>query len=177
MRSTNHRSIRNARRPLRALLAVAVAGILPHAGALAAGEWKGYAGVNCLPGNSNDSVRRSATSDAALANAGTSTISVFCPVVRDVEASGSPRVLAAVVRMRNRHATASASCEFSVHNQAGNKVGTVTRVAPFGEHDLNFPAMNAPAWGSYVIRCSLPGRDPATNLQSYIINYRVDEAP
>jgi len=26
-----------------------------------------------------------------------------------------------------------------------------------------------------VLSCQLPGRDRATNLQSYIVNYRVDE--
>ena len=51
-------------------------------------DWKGYAGVNCLSSNDSANVRRSAVNQIAFANHGTSTITVFCPVVRDVSAGG-----------------------------------------------------------------------------------------
>jgi hypothetical protein len=143
----------------------------------AAGDWKGYAGVNCLSQDDAAPVRRSATNQTALSNTGTNTITVFCPIVRDVEAAGSGRVIAVAVRFRNRNPGVNGSCEFSSHDQSGYKVDTQTLVAPFGETTLSFAAQDAQAWGSYALSCQLPGRDPASGLQSYIVNYRVDEKP
>lgn len=162
---------------LAAVAVLAAAAAVPAARADVAGQdWKGYAGLNCLSQNDSGSVRRSSVSQPALANMGTSTMTVYCPVVRD-EASGGPnRVSAVAVRIRNRHATLPARCEFSSHDQDGNKVGSKSAVAPFGETTLQLGPMNAHNWGTYVLTCQLPGTDPATGLASYIVNYRVDES-
>jgi hypothetical protein len=143
----------------------------------AAGDWKGYAGVNCLSQDDAAAVRRSAVNQTALPNTGTGTVTVFCPIVRDVEAEGQGRVIAVAVRFRNRNPGVTGSCEFSTHDQSGYKSDTQTLAAPFGETTLSFGPLDAPAWGSYVLTCQLPGRDPASGLQSYIVNYRVDEKP
>ena len=47
--------------------------------------------------------------------------------------------------------------------------------APFGDTFLQLGPVNANNWGSYVLSCELPGRNAADGLQSYIVNYRVDE--
>lgn len=157
-----------------------LAAALLGAGALtahAAGDWKGYAGVNCLSQDDAASVRRSAVNQTALANTGTSAVTVFCPIVRDVEGKGEGRVIAVAVRFRNRNPGVSGSCEFSSHDQSGYKIATQTLPAPFGEPTLSFGPMAAESWGSYVLTCLLPGRDPTSGLQSYIVNYRVDEQP
>lgn len=157
-------------------VAFAAAALISPAHADVAGQdWKGYAGVNCLPQSNNDAIRRSAIGQPALANAGTSAISVFCPVVRDESAGGDNRVTAVAVRFRNRNSTVSGSCEFSSFDQSGTKIDSKSAAAPFGETTLQLGPLNAHNWGTYVLACQLPGRDPATNLQSYIVNYRVDE--
>jgi hypothetical protein len=80
------------------------------------------------------------------------------------------------VHFRNRHATARGSCEFSVHDIDGFKVATKTVDAPPNmSSTLSFGSFDTTNWGSYVLQCLLPGRDPSTQLQSYIANYRVDE--
>ena len=139
-------------------------------------DWKGYAGVNCMAQSNNDSIRRSAVNQAAFANTGTSTITVFCPVVRDVAEGGDNRVSAVAVRFRNRNSAMTGRCEFSSHDINGLKIDSKSAVAPFGETTLKLGPVNAHNWGSYVLSCQVPGRDAATNLQSYIVNYRVDEA-
>ena len=138
-------------------------------------DWKGYAGVNCLPQSNNDPVRRSAINQAAFANTGTSTLTVFCPVVRDEREGGDNRVAAVAVRFRNRNAAVAGRCEFSSHDINGMRIDSRSAVAPFGETTLSMGPIDANNWGSYVLSCQLPGRDRATNLQSYIVNYRVDE--
>lgn len=138
-------------------------------------DWKGYAGVNCLSQTNTQAVRRSAVNQAALANTGTSTVTVFCPVVRDVSAGGDLRVAAVAVRVRNRNSAVAGRCEFSSHDIAGLKIDSKSAVAPFGETTLQLGPVDAGTWGSYVLSCQLPGRDAATGLQSYIVNYRVDE--
>jgi hypothetical protein len=148
------------------------------AGAATAGDapgqdWKGYAGVNCLPQSNNDPVRRSAVAQTAFSNTGTSTITVFCPVVRDDPVGGPARVTSTVL-MRNRSAI-SGSCEFSSHDIEGRKVDTKTAVIPPGEVPTSIGPLNTTNWGSYVLQCALPGRHPTTGLQSYIVNYRIDE--
>lgn len=159
-----------------ALALAGAASIGPAHGYSATQDWKGYAGVNCMGQTHNAAVRRSAVNQAALANTGTSTITVFCPVVRDVAEGGNNRVSAVAVRFRNRNATVNGRCEFSSHNINGIKIDSKSAVAPFGETTLQLGPVDAHRWGSYVLTCQVPGRDPATNLQSYIVNYRVDEA-
>lgn len=160
--------------------AAASAGLFSAAPA-AASDWKGYAGVNCLSQNNTDAVRRSAVGQPALANSGTSTLTVYCPVVRDVEVGGDNRVKAVAVRVRNRHSTGNITCEFSSFNQDGVKIDTKTGVLPPDpvdhdvEDDIRLGPLNAHNWGSYVLLCQLPGRHATNNLQSYLINYRVDE--
>jgi hypothetical protein len=139
-------------------------------------DWKGYSGVNCMGQSNNTAVRRSAINQSALANTGTSTITVFCPVVRDVAEGGNNRVSAVAVRFRNRNSAVDGRCEFSSHNIHGIKIDSKSAVAPFGETTLQLGPVDAHNWGSYVLSCQVPGRDASTNLQSYIVNYRVDEA-
>jgi hypothetical protein len=160
----------------RACGALALCGAASIAQADAAGQdWKGYAGVNCLAQSNNDPIRRSAVAQTAFANTGTSTITVFCPVVRDVASGGDNRVSAVAVRFRNRNSAVAGRCEFSSHDINGAKIDSKSAVAPFGETTLQLGPVNAHNWGSYVLSCQIPGRDAATNLQSYIVNYRVDE--
>jgi hypothetical protein len=162
----------------RALGAAALGALLAgNAHADAAGQdWKGYPGVNCLSQNDSDSVRRSAVAQTAFANMGTSAITVFCPVVRDVSAGGDNRVAAVAVRFRNRNSTAAGRCEFSSHDISGAKIDSKSAAAPFGETTLELGPVNAHNWGSYVLSCQIPGRDRSTGLVSYIVNYRVDES-
>jgi len=158
-------------------LALAGAASIGPAHADASGQdWKGYAGVNCMGQNNNAAIRRSAINQTALANTGTSTITVFCPVVRDVSAGGDNRVSAVAVRFRNRNSAVNGRCEFSSHDINGTRIDSRSAVAPFGETVLQLGPVDAHNWGSYVLSCQVPGRDAATNLQSYIVNYRVDEA-
>lgn len=156
-------------------LVAAAASVSPAHADIAGQDWKGYAGVNCMSSDNTAAIRRSAVNQTALANAGTSTITVFCPVVRDESVGGDNRVAAVAVRFRNRNSTVSGRCEFSSHDQTGTKIATKSAVAPFGESTLQLGPLNAHNWGSYVLACQLPGRDAATGLQSYIVNYRVDE--
>ena len=138
-------------------------------------DWKGYAGVNCMSQDDAAPTRRSAVNQTAFANTGTATVSVFCPVVRDESVGGDGRVAAVAVRFRNRNPAVTGSCEFSSHDQSGYKIDSKTAPAPFGETTLQLGPVNAYNWGSYVLTCQLPGRDPASGLQSYIVNYRVEE--
>jgi len=171
--STNQR-IRALCRASSALALAGAASIGAHADAVGQ-DWKGYAGVNCMGQSNNTPVRRSAVNQTALANTGTSTITVFCPVVRDVSAGGDNRVSAVAVRFRNRNSAVNGRCEFSSHDINGIRIDSKSAVAPFGETTLQLGPVDAHNWGSYVLSCQVPGRDAATNLQSYIVNYRVDE--
>jgi hypothetical protein len=74
---------------LTAMALAAAASINPAHADVAGQDWKGYSGVNCLPQSNNDAIRRSAVNQSAFANTGTSTITVFCPVVRDESAGGA----------------------------------------------------------------------------------------
>ena len=170
-----HERIRALCRASGALALAGSASIGAHADN-AGQDWKGYAGVNCMGQNISDPIRRSAVNQIALANTGTSTITVFCPVVRDVSEGGEDRVTLVRVRLRNRNQTEAGSCEFSSRDINGHQVESKSAVAPpnSGETVLQLGPLNALTWGSYVLSCKLPGRDPK-NGQSYIINYRVDE--
>lgn len=164
--------------PTAALVAVGALTLSAPTHADAQGQdWKGYAGVNCVGQSHNTTLRRSGVSTPALSNTGTSTVHVFCPVVRDEWAGGDNRVSAVAMRVRNRNSLLPLTCEFSSHNINGVKIAKKTAVAPAGSGELTLQLgpMNAHNWGSYMLQCSLPGRDPVTGLQSYIINYRVDE--
>lgn len=174
MQATSH-SHRISRLAACAALAAISAASAAHAGGAPGRDWKGYAGVNCLPQSSNDPVRRSAVNQSALANTGTTSITVFCPIVRDEPVGGPARLAEVKLLMRNRHATVSGACELSAHDIDGFKTATQTAVVPPGGGLVVFGPMNTTNWGSYALQCSLPGRDPATGLQSYIVNYRVDE--
>jgi hypothetical protein len=137
-------------------------------------DWKGYAGVNCLPASPNHDIRRSAIGQIGFANHGTGTITVFCPVVRDVAEGGENRVAAVAVRMRNR-SSVDGRCEFSSRDINGMTHDTKSVVFPPGEFVKTMGPINASNWGSYVLSCQLPGLHPTTKLPSYIVNYRVDE--
>ena len=145
-------------------------------------DWKGYAGVNCLPSSDSATYRRSVSGvSTAFSNSGSSAMSVYCPVVRDEAAGGNNRVLAVSVLLRNRHSTSDVRCEFSSHAIDGVKFDSDTAICPSNGSDntctLSMGPINTSNWGSYALTCSLPGRNPVTNLQSYIVNYRVDEIP
>ena len=157
-------------------LAAAAAAIGPAQADVAGQDWKGYTGVNCLPESPNAPIRRSAGGVTAIANTGTSTITVYCPVVRDESVGGDNRVAAVAVRFRNRNAAVTGRCEFSSVDQTGAKIASKAAVAPFGETTLQLGPVNAHNWGGYLLICQLPGRDATTNLQSYIVNYRVEES-
>jgi len=176
----SHSTDRHIRALCRASSALALAGAASigpaHADAIGQ-DWKGYSGVNCMGQSNNDPIRRSAINQTAFANTGTSTITVFCPVVRDVAEGGNNRVSAVAVRFRNRNSAVAGRCEFSSHDINGFKIDSRSAVIP-PNNDVVVPLgpVNAHNWGSYVLSCQVPGRDAATNLQSYIVNYRVDEA-
>jgi hypothetical protein len=154
----------------------AAASIAPAQAADVPGQdWTGYAGTNCQPHLPSDPIRRSAVNQIALANTGTSTITVYCPVVRNDPAGGANGVAAVAVRFRNRNATVAGRCEFVSYDQTGTRIAAKSAAAPFGETTLQLGPLNAHNWGAYVLICQIPGRDPASGLQSYIVNYRVDE--
>jgi hypothetical protein len=176
MNSSNRSCIKAAAGAVLNLAVLAtVTSIGPAQADVAGQDWKGYAGVNCMSSDNTAAIRRSAVLQTALANTGTSTITVFCPVVRDESVGGTNRVAAVAVRFRNRNASVTGRCEFSSHDQSGTKIASKSAAAPFGETTLQLGPLNAHNWGSYVLSCQLPGRDPSTGLQSYIVNYRVDE--
>jgi hypothetical protein len=160
---------------LACLVGVAAIGGGAAAADVAGRDWKGYAGVNCMTQEDVGLIRRSAENQIAFSNLGTSTLLVFCPVVRDDPGAGNPRVAGVAVRFRNRNAAVTGRCEFSSHDQNGLKIDTKSAVAPFGETTLQLGPLNGASWGSYVLQCQLPGRDSVTGLPSYIVNYRVDE--
>jgi hypothetical protein len=142
-------------------------------------DWKGYSAVGCLSSGDASSVHRSVTDvSTSFGNLGTSTMTVHCPVVRDEAEGGNNRVAAVRVYLRNRNSSADAKCEFSSRTITGEKFdsasGLVPRGSGYGTIDLG--PVNASNWGSYTLTCQLPGRDPTSNLPSYIVNYRVDEA-
>lgn len=159
-------------------LGIALGASVVATGANAAQDWKGYSAVGCLAQSDGANVRRSASGDSALANMGTSTVSVFCPVVRDVSAGGPNRVSAVAVRVRNRHATLALRCDFSARDINGATFAVRTASAPpgAGYMTLQLGPVNTSNWGSFVLICQIPGRNPADNLASYLVNYRVDEA-
>lgn len=141
-------------------------------------DWKGYAGVNCLPQSNNSEIRRSAVAHPAFANTGASADSVFCPVVRDVSEGAPNRVTEVRLRVRNRGVT-PLSCEFRSWDINGGLVASATAAAAAGSDfqtlTMGPVPVSASNWGSYTLICQLPGRHPSTSLPSYIINYRVDE--
>jgi hypothetical protein len=174
----SHSTNQHIRALCRASSALALAGaalIGPAHADVSGQDWKGYAGVNCMSQSNSDPIRRSAINQTAFSNTGTSTITVFCPVVRDVSSGGDNRVSAVAVRFRNRNSAVAGRCEFSSHDINGIRIDSKSAVAPFGETTLQLGPVDAHNWGSYVLSCQVPGRDVATNLQSYIVNYRVDE--
>ena len=139
-------------------------------------DWKGYPAVNCLSSSDNANILRSAKGQVGFGNQGPGTITVFCPVVRDVSEAGENRVTRVRVHFRNRNAKVDGRCEFSSRDSAGGTVDTKAVVAPFGEHELTIEGpIAASAWGSYVLSCQLPGLDGDSGLPSYIVSYRVDE--
>jgi len=157
--------------------ALALAGAALIGPAQAATDWKGYAGVNCMAQSNTDPMRRSAVNQTSLAHTGTSLVTVFCPVVRDVWEGGNSRVSAVAVGFRNRNSTVAGRCEFSSHDITGMKIDSKSAVAPPGSDYtvLQLGPVDAHNWGTYVLSCQVPGRDAISNLQSYIVNYRVDE--
>ena len=128
----SHSTNQHIRALCRASSALALAGAASIGPAHAVGgqDWKGYAGVNCIAQSNNDPLRRSAVNQTALANTGTSTITVFCPVVRDVAEGGDNRVSAVTVHMRNRNTAVSGRCEFSSHDINGLKIDSKSAVIP-----------------------------------------------
>jgi hypothetical protein len=141
-------------------------------------DWKGYSAVNCVPANENSTVsisRSVSGSSVAISNTGTTPVSVFCPIVRDVSEGGTDRVNAVRILVSDRNSTAAIRCSFSSHGQNGVMVDSASDTSVGGLDTLKMDGINANNWGSYALICQIPGRDPKTNLQSYLINYRVDE--
>lgn len=159
------------------LLGTATMTVLSFNTAYAAQDWKGYSAVNCVPANENSTtLRRSVSgSSVAISNTGTSSVSVFCPIVRDVAEGGPDRVNAVRIFVRDRNQTAAIRCDFSSHSQNGAMVDSASDTSVNGFDTLAMDGINANNWGSYALICQIPGRDPVTNEQSYLINYRVDE--
>jgi hypothetical protein len=145
-----------------------------------ADDWKGYAGVSCLPSSENADIRRSVSGlRPAFANMGARTTAALCPIVRDVSEGGPNRLELVRVRVRDRHPQFNVRCVLRSHSIDGavvdldedSTVGTGIQTLSMGPLDAN-------NWGSYTLICSLPGRgeQPNQHLSSYIINYRVDES-
>jgi hypothetical protein len=159
-----------------AAVAAAAASFGPAYADVAGQDWKGYAAVNCLASSDGANIRRTSSGQSGFANQGSSTITVFCPVVRDVSEAGDDRVTRVRVHFRNRNAKVDGRCEFSSRDSSGMTVDTKSVVAPFGENELTIEGpIVATAWGSYVLSCQLPGLDADSGLPSYLVNYRVDE--
>ncbi|MEQ1559574.1 MAG: hypothetical protein ABL933_11635 [Methyloglobulus sp.] len=134
--------------------------------------------MNCVPTNENSAVSLSRSvsgSSVAISNTGITPVSVFCPIVRDVSEGGTDRVKAVRILVNDRNPTAAIRCNFSSHDQNGVMVDSASDASVGGVETLTMDGINASTWGSYALICQIPGRNPVTNLQSYLINYRVDE--
>lgn len=160
----------------RAPHSVLMAAILAAAsvGSAHAADWKGYAGVNCMSTNNTAEIRRSAVGQPAFANMGDVTLTAYCPVVRD-DSVGGRNAATAAVRYRHRNSEVASSCQFKSFDINGTLVDSVTVAVPSGETTLSLGPINAQNAGTYVLLCQLPGRDPGTQLPSYIVDYRVLE--
>ena len=141
--------------------------------ATAHAEWKGYPGSSCYPANDSENVYRSVTG-GSISNPGSSSINVFCPVVRDISAGGVNRVQQARVTFSDRHEFENFTCTLRSRTQEGSLVDSksVTRATS----PIRIRNVDASNWGSYTLVCRIPGRSPWTNLQSYIISYALEEA-
>lgn len=142
-------------------------------------DWKGYAGVSCLPSSENADIRRGVSgSGPAFANMGARTTTAYCPIVRDVSEGGPNRLELVRVRVRDRHPQFNVRCQLRSHSINGTVVDfDETSTVGTGIQTLSMGPLDANNWGSYTLICSLPGRgeQPDQHLPSYIINYRVDE--
>lgn len=141
--------------------------------ATAHAEWKGYPGSSCYPANDSADVYRSVTG-GGISNSGSSSINVFCPVVRDISAGGVDRVQQARVTFSDRNEFENFTCTLRSRTQEGGLVDSksVTRATS----PIRIRNVDASNWGSYTLVCRIPGRSPWTNLQSYIISYALEEA-
>ncbi|MDH5545069.1 MAG: hypothetical protein OEZ43_05715 [Gammaproteobacteria bacterium] len=133
-------------------------------------ERKSYAGIAC-DATSNFSEVLKAT-NGNIENRQTSSVTVICPIVRDVHATGNR--VKAVVNVRNMHATGNIACWLWSRNQDGAYVSQAyATTAGTGNTTLTLGYINGELTGDYFFRCNIPGR--YNNSSSLIRNYYVLE--
>lgn len=161
----------------RYLVAAGLAVIACTTVAMASEDDKLYAGATCQPASNTDAIAR--TSSGGMFNASASTQFWTCPILRDVNASGS--IEFARITVVDNDINRDVSCTLfsrtstgALHDSApGVQItppSTGTRVMTFGQGDAN--AVNTVSGGYAYFRCSVPG---TTGLRSGILAYTVTE--
>ena len=135
-------------------------------------DWKGYAGLNCLPPNAQLDIRRSSS---GLSNWDDRTVTVYCPVVRDHATGSREGIRAARVRLFNNNGQQGGSCTLISRGREGEIIDSEVQTWPAGYeyHDVNFGALDTSNWGYIQIYCRLPAAEGAR--KSFIQSYAVHE--
>lgn len=135
-------------------------------------DWKGYSGLNCLPANENNDIRRSLT---GLANEQDSPLSLYCPVVRDIESGGVNRIERVNVRVFNNNSSEGGYCRVYSRTVNGTTHDWEQQSWPagYGDHTLTFESLNTANWGNIAIYCRLPAAEGAR--RSFLRSYGVEE--
>jgi len=137
-------------------------------------DWKGYAGSSCIPISGNADFTR--TLDGTYRVNGSSRSFVQCPVVRDIETGAPGRVLRARIRLADWNTREDGYCTFRSRTISGAMHDSQTIAwRGTGDKTLTFDLIDASNWGSYMIRCLIPGEQGTSN-RSYIRSYSVEEA-
>jgi hypothetical protein len=138
----------------------------------AAAEWKGYPGLNCMPASGANDVRRSLS---GAANWQGSATTIYCPVVRDLEA-GKPNGIERIsVRLFDNHSTQNGWCRVVSRTLSGATHDWQHRV--YGgfavDRTVTFENVDTSNWGNIALYCQVPGADGAR--KSFIRSYAVEE--
>jgi hypothetical protein len=141
----------------------------------ASADWKGYAGAFCHGPNNNVDVRRSST---GIANWGTGSTTVYCPIVRDVAAGGNNRLQQVAISLFNNNSTSGGCCTLISRTQSRSGIVDSDQQcwsAGFAHRTVRLGPVDANNWGNYLVYCRLPARQGAR--KSIIYNVRADENP
>jgi hypothetical protein len=151
------------------LAALALASVVTGTSAAQAQEIQTFPGSSCQASGSAQDLYYSGL---LIANRGDSTSSAVCPVVRSNPLAAWARL---VVFVRDRHSTQEITCRAEardVYAAAGSGWSESQSTTGEGNQALVFgpPAAAVPAYGPYVVVCSLPPMEEA-NQPSYISSY------
>lgn len=141
-------------------------------------------GAACQP-NASSPTAFYRGSNGMLINDSTSTLTVICPIVRDVMAAGSSGISTAqiyVVDNNNATGDPRVSCTLESRSTSAGLIETQTDnsaagASPNAQVLDNYAGLSSSADGFYYFRCTIPGNQTVgtTVNRSGIVMYRVAE--